>query len=266
MHQILRDIRAVAGVTGVAIIVKNDGRVERMFPAAFTEQHTAELLKLVNSAYTRLRGFGRLSLRFERVVTHLFNQPEYLLFVTVLPDVEETLFETVVKSKFAAISRVLLRTASASGGPARDVRTVGQSSVRVDQVIETLFDACNGVTQTLGPIIGLAKAATVWRHVRDQAEMANESLSALEIDPVGRLSIRKGRILASTAANLETLATMIVALFKSVGTAGANAEEAFYALAEPHRSLLEHHGFYHFFDAAINSSGYRRTRKANAAR
>ena len=92
MLQILRDIRAVSGVTGVAILVKHDGRMERLFPAAFTERHSEELQALVTNAYQRLRGFTRLSLRFERVVVHLFNQPEFLLLATVLPDVEEMLY------------------------------------------------------------------------------------------------------------------------------------------------------------------------------
>ena len=108
MRQILSDIRAQSGVTGVAVIAKRTGKIDHLFPAAFTERHTQFLRELITSTYQRLRGFTRLALRFERVVVHLYNQPEFLLFVTTLPDTDTRQFEMVVNSKFGSISRELV--------------------------------------------------------------------------------------------------------------------------------------------------------------
>ena len=113
MRQILSDIRALSGVTGVAVIAKRTGKIEHFFPAAFTERHTQFLRELITSTYQRLRGFTRLALRFERVVVHLYNQPEYLLFVTTLPDTDTRQFEMVVNSKLGSISRELVQSGNA---------------------------------------------------------------------------------------------------------------------------------------------------------
>ena len=51
MQPILRDIRAVAGVTGVAVIVKSDGHIERLFPA----QDDAVGLRLVDGTRMEVR-------------------------------------------------------------------------------------------------------------------------------------------------------------------------------------------------------------------
>jgi len=251
MQLILRDIRALAGVTGVAVVVKSDGRIERMFPAAFTERHTAELVKLLTQAYQRLRGFARLSLRFERVVVHLFNQADFLLFVTVLPDQDEAMVETVVKSKLAAISREIARDSR----PARATMNTGDPALskQADPVM-LILDICNAVNHLVGPELGLVRAANAWRQARDIVAEKNLGMAALEIEPGGRLMVRKGRILAPTADNIESLAWMTRHFFGFLGTEGPAAEEAFFTAARLHKTTLEHHGFYHFLEAALGKS------------
>lgn len=251
MQPILRDIRALAGVTGVAVVIKSDSRIERLFPAAFTDQHTAELLKLLTQAYQRLRGFARLSLRFERVVVHLFNQPDYLLFVTVLPDQDETLMETVVKSKLSAISREIARDAKTR----RPVHGAGGPALSKDaDPVALILDICNAVSHLVGPELGLARAANAWRQARDLVAEKNLGMSALEVEPGGRMAIRKGRILAPTAGNIESLAWMVRHFLGFLGTEGPAAEEAFFTAAKLHKPTLEHHGFYHFLEAALGKS------------
>lgn len=262
MRPILREIRAVAGVTGVAVIIKQDGQVERVFPAAFTERHTEELLKLVTTAYQRLRGFNRLSLRFERVVVHLLNEPEFLLFATVLPDSDERLFESVVQSKLSPITRELTRrneSVRISRAASRKAET------QSDHAINILVQACNALAHVIGDKVSLNSAAKAWRDAREVVSAEYEALCALEVDAGGRLSVRKGRFLAPSADNMRALAEMVHEFFKILGTSGANAENVFYTLLDPHREALEESGFFHFMREAASPAGRNRATRRNSA-
>ncbi len=259
MRPILRDIRAVAGVTGVAVIIKQNGHVESMFPAAFTERHTEELLKLITSGYKRLRGFNRLSLRFQRVVVHLINQPEFLLFATVLPDIDEHLFETIVRSKLSSIGRALMRQNEAT----RNERPGGsRGPAQPERVVGILIQSCNALAHIISDKVSLTGVASAWRQSRETAVTMNEALAALEVDAGGRLNIRKGRVLTPSADNMKSFAGMVQQFFTLLGTAGTTAEGAFYALIEPHRDVLEEYGFFHFMREASSPANSRRRRQA----
>lgn len=265
MLPILRDIRAVSGVTGVAILVKHDGHMERLFPAAFTERHSEELQKLVTNAYQRLRGFTRLSLRYERVVVHLFNQPEFLLFATVLPDVEEAVFEAVVRSKLPAITRSITRPTAGSPKRTKDAQHTslspsGPSKTPTGDAVRVLLDAFSRVTQEFGGRLGWARVAGLWRDARDRAAMDNVGIAAIEVDPGGQFSIRKRRYVQPTAANVESLARVWLGFVNAVGTHAPDAETIFFRCIEPYHDLLEYHGFFHFLKSQ------RPTRRSAAVR
>lgn len=252
MRTILRDIRAVAGVTGVAVLVKRDGRTEHLFPAAFTERHTGELLKMVTTAYQRLRGFSRLHLRFDRVTVHLLNQPEFLLFVTVLPDVDESLFETIVSSKLPTIARMV----SAADSAEKTAGSIHPSSVggRFNPaVVDVLLDGCNSITRRLAGTTGLNRLATGWRSAREAAQTKTPAMVAVEVDAAGHLSLRKGRTMPPMVATVEGFAFMIEHFMDGIGTLRPEAEDAFYATLERHHELLESHGFFHY---AKTASGF----------
>jgi len=261
MRPILRDIRAIAGVTGVAVIIKQNGKVESMFPAAFTERHTEELLKLITAGYQRLRGFNRLSLRFQRVVVHLVNQPEFLLFATVLPDIDEHLFETIVRSKLPSIGRTLVRQNEA----AHVERHGGvRSQAQPDRVVSVLIQSCNALAHIISEKVSLTGVASAWRQSRESAVTLNDALAALEVDAGGKLNIRKGRVFTPSPDNMKSFAGMVQQFFSLLGTAGTTAEGAFYALLEPHRDLLEEFGFFHFMREATSPANSRRRRRVSA--
>ncbi|MBI3871930.1 MAG: hypothetical protein HY304_02500 [candidate division Zixibacteria bacterium] len=249
MRPILSDIRALSGVTGVAVVAKRDGRIEHLFPAAFTERHTEYLLGLVTSTYQRLHGFIRLALRFERVVIHLYNQPEYLLFITVLPDVDIQHFETVVNSKFGAISRALAKPPSESQRtePAAQSGRLGTTPTRRDPAndpVLILIGACNALTVFLADSRGRLRLAADWRRARDMANVRGDLLSGLVVDSGGRLDLRKGQTLPPSSTVIATFAQMIELFLDSLDTGRTRAEEELYALLEPHRGVLEPSGLY----------------------
>jgi hypothetical protein len=76
--------------------------------------------------------------------------------------------------------------------------------------------------------------------------MQNVAIAALEVDPAGQFSIRKGRYVQSSAANIESLAHLWLTFVNSVGTHGSDAEMIFFRCIEPYHDLLEYHGFFHF--------------------
>jgi hypothetical protein len=243
MRAILSDIRALAGVTGVAVLGKSDGRVEHQFPAAFTDRHTERLLELVTQTYQRLRGFSRLTLRFERVIVHLFNQPEYLLLVTILPEASDQHFESVVRSKFARIGHVLAKTDPVPGG--LRVKKTGPSATIADP-ITTLIDIFNTMTQDLSGINPMSKLAADWRRARDNATQQFEVLAAVAVDTNGRLAIRKGRSPEPNAATIEAFAHLVETFLQSLGIHRTAAEESLYSQVERYRDILEPYGLFLF--------------------
>ena len=257
MRQILSDIRALSGVTGVAVIAKRTGKIDHFFPAAFTERHTQFLRELITSTYQRLRGFTRLALRFERVVVHLYNQPEYLLFVTTLPDTDTRHFEMVVNSKFGSISRELVQSGNAMVAGTTTVSALRPTTIAqpppaarqsADDVIIRLMNACNSLTDQLAESRGRLKLSNDWRKARDLANGTSGVLDPIMVDAAGRLQMRKAKSLPTTAVVMSALAVMIDSFFETLDTQRTMAEEEFYMLLRPHRALLEPAGFFMFLD------------------
>ncbi len=257
MRQILSDIRALAGVTGVAVIAKRTGKIDHLFPAAFTDRHTQFLRELITSTYQRLRGFTRLALRFERVVVHLYNQPEYLLFVTTLPDTDTRHFEMVVNSKFGSISRELVQSGNAmvpgttTVAPARPTTSAATSSparLTTDDAIIRLMSACNSLADQLAESRGRLRLSNDWRKARDLANCTSGVLDPIMVDAAGRLQMRKGHSLPTTAVVMSAFAVMINSFFETLDTQRTMAEEEFYMLLRPHRALLEPAGFFMYLD------------------
>ncbi|HEX9749772.1 MAG TPA: hypothetical protein VGB22_00575 [candidate division Zixibacteria bacterium] len=244
MRAILSDIRAHVGVTGVAVLAKRDGAIEHLFPAAFTERHTERLIKLFTETYQRLRGFTRLTLRFERVSVHLFNQPEYLLFATVLPDSDEQQFEMVARSKFHAIALAVANSRSKSATSARG--TTGEASYGRPDPVALLINALNAMSAKMIRTRGMVRLAADWRRARDIVATVHEPLTALAVDATGRFEIRKGRQMAPTAATVEAIARLAEQFFEEVGTDRPEAEEIFYSAVERHREALEPYGLFLF--------------------
>lgn len=266
MRQILSDIRALSGVTGVAVIAKRTGKIEHFFPAAFTERHTQFLRELITSTYQRLRGFTRLALRFERVVVHLYNQPEYLLFVTTLPDTDSRQFEMVVNSKFGSISRVLVQNGNAlvpgtaAVAPQRHTRSapsVTSCDPSTDETILRLMNACNSLTDQMADSRGRLRLSNDWRKARDLANGTSGVLDPIMVDAAGRLQMRKGHELPSTAVVISAFAVMVDAFFDSLDAQRTMAEEEFYMLLRPYRAVLEPAGFFMYLDQQQRSKAVR---------
>ncbi len=258
MRQILSDIRALSGVTGVAVIAKRTGKIEHFFPAAFTERHTQFLRELITSTYQRLRGFTRLALRFERVVVHLYNQPEYLLFVTTLPDTDTRQFEMVVNSKFGSISRELVQSGNAMVPGTATVTPIRQthqkhpgpspSQAVTDDSIPRLLTACNSLTDQLADSRGRLRLSNDWRKARDLANGTSGVLDPIMVDAAGRLHLRKGHSLPTTAVVMSAIALMVDSFLETLDTQRTMAEEEFYMLLRPHRATLEQSGFFMYLD------------------
>jgi len=245
MRTILSNIRAHAGVTSVAVLGKRDGKIEHLFPAAFSDRHTERLLKLITSTYQRLRGFTRLSLRFQRVNIYLYNQPEYLLFVTVLPDTDMRQFNMVIQSRFQSIAQAITRR-QAEANAAR----MRGSSNGADEPIHTMIDVLNDLSGQLLRKRGMVRLAADWRKARDVVATVHEPLTAVSIDAAGRFSVRKGRQIRANAETVEAFARLITQFLEELGTMRPEAEEILYSLLEDNREVLEPCGIFLFLNSA----------------
>lgn len=258
MRQILSDIRALSGVTGVAVIGKRSGSVDHLFPATFTERHTQYLRDLITSTYQRLRGFARLSLRFERVVVHLYNQPEFLMFVTTLPDTDARQFEMVVNSKLPAIARSMDAAGSipASGSGALASRpSVPRASG--DDITARLIAICNSLSDQMAESRGRLRIANDWRRARDLANGRDGTLGGLVVDAAGRLQLRKDQTLPANAATMASLAFMLDTFFAGLGAERVIVEEEFHLLMKPYHSLFEPTGLFLYLSQGQRARSFR---------
>jgi len=239
---ILRDIRAVGGVTGVALVRKRDGYSERIFPAAFTEKHSAAVHDILAKVYRQLRGFSRLMLTFERVTVHLFNRPELLLLVTTLPEHDQRVFELVVNSKFAALDRALDNIPAISkinGRPA-------VSSKEDVNPIEIILDTVNRFSDKLVGECGRARVSQHWRDARKTVGIKFPVLALFTVDGNAHWAIRKGQQLGEEMHIGQAWAELLLAFLDKLGPLQPLGREIFATLAERYRRQLDETGLLHF--------------------
>ncbi len=243
---ILRDIRAVAGVTGVALLRKRDGYTEHIFPVAFTGEHSARLYETLAGVYRHLRGFSRLMLSFERVTIYLFNRPEFLLLMTTLPDLDQRMFNMVVNSKFAALDRAL-DTIPAAGKPGKgrphEASTTGSPT-------EAILLAMNRLSDKLIQECGRAKVSRCWREARKPALTSYPLLWLLSVDANGHWAVRKGQQSASGAEASRALAELTDLFLEKLGPLQPLGREIFASIVDHDTERLEKSGFLHFLKAS----------------
>lgn len=238
---ILRDIRAVGGVTGVVVLRKRDGFTEHIFPAAFSEDHFKQLYEMLVGAYRGLRGFSRLNLTFERVTIHVFSQNEFLLLVTTQPEVDQRVFEMVVKSKLSALERMLDMTPiigenmpETSPQPAAD-----------GMPLRAVLAALNELSDGLIAEIGRTRVTHCWWEARKTASHAADILTQFSVDPNGHWAVRKGNSQPRESEAGRALAEVTELLLEKLGNLQPVGREALYAIIFRHRDNLEGSSFLH---------------------
>ena len=246
IKSILRDVRAVRGVTGVALLRKRDGYTENIFPAAFTEEHAAALYKILVSVYRQLRGFSRLMLSFERVTLFLYNRPEFLLLVTTQIDLDQQMFELVVNSKFTALHRAL-DSIPVTGKPLAHTATRAASSLSSTELI---LDAMNRLSDKLIAECGRAQVTRDWREARKTVGITHPLLSLFSVDGNGHWAIRRGQQPEAGIRTTEALAGLILVFIDKLGPLQRQAKEIFATVIERDRELLEKFGFFNFLKIA----------------
>jgi len=246
IKSILRDIRAVGGVTGIALLRKRDGYSEKIFPAAFSEEHSVRLYETLAEVYRHLRGFSHLTLSFERVTVYLFNRPEFLLLVTTLPDLDFRVFDLVVKSKFAALDRAL-DNIPAAGKPDKGKSRQAAAS---ESPIGAILHALNRLSDKLIEECGRARVSRCWRDARKSIGDTDPLLSALAVDGNGHWAVRKGQPDPSGVQAVRALSELTILFLEQLGPLQPLGKEIFASIATKNRSLLESSGFLHFLKAA----------------
>ncbi len=238
---VLRDIRAVAGVTGVAILRKRDGYTEHIFPAAFSSEHYRQLYEMLVTAYRQLRGFSRLNLTFERVNVQLFSQNEFLLLVTTQPNVDQHVFEMVVKSKLPALDRMLDMTPIVDKPTGPDAVKKQPTGTQLQGVLDTV----NGLSDELIAEIGRARVTHCWWEARKAATDAPAVLSQFSVGPNGHWAIRKGKTIPRESDAGQTLAEVTELFLEKLGSMQQVGRETLYSKIFRNRDNLEGSNFLH---------------------
>lgn len=238
---ILRDIRAIGGVTGVAVLRKRDGFTEHIFPAAFSEDHFKQLYGMLVEAYRGLRGFSRLNLTFERVTIHLFSQSEFLLLVTTQPEVDQRVFEMVVKSKLSALERMLDMTPIVGENADDADDQPATSGAPLHAVLGTINELSDGLIAE----IGRARVTHCWWEARKTASQAADILTQFSVDPNGHWAVRKGHSHLPEADAGRALAEVTELLLEKLGNLQPVGREALYAIVFRNRDYLEGSSFLH---------------------
>ncbi|MFC1475967.1 hypothetical protein ACFLQW_03095 [Candidatus Zixiibacteriota bacterium] len=246
IRTVLRDIRAVSGVTGVAILRKRDGFTEHIFPVAFSEEHFHRLYEMLVEAYRHLRGFSYLIMSFDRVTVHLFNRNEFLLLATTLPDLDQRVFEMVVKSKISVFDRILDRipiAGKSADGRARE-RTASNTPLRA--VLWTM----NQLSNKLIADAGRSRVARYWWEARKAATDPEATLSLFTIDPNGHWTIRKGKSLPESPQTSRALAEITELFIAKLDDLQPLGQEIFNSLITSNQINLEASGFLHYLKTA----------------
>ncbi len=241
----LRDIRAVGGVTGVAILRKRDGFTEHIFPAAFSEEHFHRLYEMLVEAYRQLRGFSCLIMSFERVTVHLFNQNEFLLLATTLPDLDQRVFEMVVKSKLLVLDRVLDKIPIVGKPAAGRAPERPDSSTPLRAVLWTM----NQLSDKLIADAGRTRVVRYWWEARKAVTDPQAVLSLFTVDPNGHWTVRKGKSLLESPQTSRALAETTELFLEKLGNLQPLGQEIFNSLITSNRINLEVSGFLHYLKA-----------------
>ena len=239
---ILRDIRAVTGVTGVALLRKRDGYSDDIFPAAFTAQHVGELYRILADVYRHLRGFARLVLTYDRVTVYLYNQPEYLLLATTLPDLDRRTFEVVINSKLSALVRVL----DAIPPKGRPVEAAAREPVAGGSAIDPVLETFNRLSDRLTSECGRTQVSRCWREARRSAGVTYPVLSLFTVDANGHWNVRKGQQTFSGSEASRALADVAERFLEQLGPFQPRGMEILGALVAHDTNRLEQAGFVHF--------------------
>jgi len=238
---VLQDIRAVAGVTGVAVLRKRDGFTEHIFPAAFSEEHFRQLYEMLVNAYRKLRGFSRLDLTFERVTIHLFSQNEFLLLVTAQPDADQLVFEKIVKSKLPALDRMLdLIPIIGETAPGPTAEKPAK-----DAPLLAVLDTLNQFSDALITKIGRARVTHCWWEARKAAVRSPAVLALFSVGPNGHWAIRKGKALPRETEAGGTLAEVTELLLDKLGNVQPAGRETLQTIVSRNREHLEGSTFLH---------------------
>ncbi len=255
LRSALHDIRSVRGVSGVALVRKRDGLTEDIFPAAFGDDHARQLYGMLAGLYRHVRGFSYLLLKFERVLVHIFNQPDYLLFVTSTPEIDVRMFKMVVNSKLSAIARTLK---FATAAPAAESGPDHATCEGVGTILKTLNAFSTEITQGASR----SQLTELWRQAKKAKTPQCSVLDQYQIDPNGHWVLRKGQQHPSLRTICRPLADVTGQVIESLLPTTPEAYETLKAVIAEDREALKQAGFLHFLRAALVPAPSRSSRSS----
>jgi hypothetical protein len=170
-----------------------------------------------------------------------------LLFVTSTPEIDVRMFKMVVKSKMAAIARVL-NSATQAEPAERPADSTEPDDVQV--IVNTL----NAFSTDIARSVGRSRLAELWRQAKKAKVGTWSVLEQYQIDPNGHWVLRKGLEPPSLREICRPLAEVTGHLLGLLGPEISRGNEALKTVISAERESLAQTGFLHYLRAATAPS------------
>lgn len=181
MENAVREIRSVAGVTGVMILDRRAHRLVKLLPSRVEHEEAVDLeTKLVELA-GYVDGDARITIRFSSGLLIIRSNDLYVVQVTTREDLRLDTLNIVLKSALSALTR--------SQGP----RPVSEPSGAFDPPsTQSLLDAINSVARYFIPSVGAFSCANALRKAKEQLTPNFPVLKHFPVDNNSVVSLIRG--------------------------------------------------------------------------
>jgi len=163
LNRILADIKAVQGVTGVAIVDLEKSVTYRLLPAHLDNDQVRRLGVTLFELSQKTKEPIRLDLKFDNGMAVLVKLNLAAIFVYGRPSLNQSLLKLVLKSSVSAIERRL-----AGGSETRQASYDRTSPTSALDYVETLVKAANQIALSYGKYVGIYLVGQRMRQAREE--------------------------------------------------------------------------------------------------
>ncbi len=243
MENAVREIRSVAGVTGVMILDRRAHRVVKMLPSLVELEDAVGLEARLVDLAGHVDGDARITMRFSSGLLIIRANDLYVVQVTTREDVRLDTLNIVLKSAISALTR--------SQGPQPGVEPSGAFDPRSTQ---SLLDAINSVARYFIASVGAFSCANALRKAKEQLAPSFPVLKHFPVDNNGIVSLIRGseRSLDNTA--LDAVASWCHSFKELINARTPVVGFDIRAVTDDFRQQLAPLGFYSSYQRAASKS------------
>ena len=193
MNRILADIKAVQGVTGVAIVDLQKSVTYKLLPAHLDNDQVRRLGASLFDLSQKAKGPVRLDLKFDNGTAILVKLNRAAIFVYGRPSLNQSLLKLVLKSSVSAIERRL--SAGSEVRQASHHKTLGAPSL---DYVETLVKTANQIALSYGRYVGIYLVGQRMRQAREELLAEFPFLANFSVGNDGSVAMIQGKKISAS--------------------------------------------------------------------